>query len=35
MGLCVTTSGDIKMPLLFADNLDSPHMVWIIFNTLN
>ena len=35
MGLCVTTSGDLKMPLWSADNLDSPSMVWIIFNFLN
>ena len=35
MGLCVMTSGDIKMPLLFADNLDSPRMVWIILKTVN
>ena len=27
MGLCVMTPGDIKMPLLFVDNLDSPPMV--------
>ena len=35
MGLCVMTSGDIKMPLWSADNWDSPSMVWIIFNALN
>ena len=35
MGLCVTTSGDIKMPLWSADNLDSLPMVWIVFNFLN
>jgi len=29
MELCVMTPGDIKMPLLFADNLDSPPMVKI------
>ena len=27
MGLYVMTPGDIKMPLLFVDNLDSPPMV--------
>ena len=35
MGLCVMTPGDIRMPLLSVDNLDSPPMVWIILNTLN
>ena len=35
MELCVMTPGDIKMPLLFADNLGSLPMVWIILKTLN